>query len=204
MPAIPNRYSYLMLDPLPPSLVDAALHEYGSIEGPGTTNNPKIIGWADEVAKAMPTNYTNWAADWYNKDSISWCGLFIAICAARSANGNKARLPVANYLSALAWAAFGIAVKWRDASGLLLENIFVGDVGVFVREGGGHVAIIVGVTVDGKYLVCLGGNQDNAVSIKQVAVSRLYAVRRPPYKVRPAGARHVRVTSTGIASTNEA
>lgn len=201
---LPTRYAFLTLPPAPPALVAAAVAEYGTVEGVAGSNNPRIIEWADQVAKAMPTPYNNWAADWYNSDSVAWCGLFMALCAIHSANGQTDRFPPQNYLSALAWADFGIPVQWKGREGLRLNEILVGDVAVFSREGGGHVACIIGVTTDSRFVVCIGGNQGDCVSIKQFPISRLYAVRRPPYRVRPEGARHVRLSSTGVASTNEA
>ena len=201
---LPARYQFLIKDPKAPELVQAALRELGTLEGGGSANSSTIIQWADEVAHADPTPYTKWAADWYNKDSVAWCGLFAALCAVRSANGKTNRLPPKNYLSALAWAAFGNPVQWRGREGLRLNEIKVGDVAVFTRDGGGHVAIIVGVTSGGQYVVCIGGNQDNSVSIKQFPIGRLYAVRRPPYAVTPLGARHVRLSPSGPVSINEA
>jgi hypothetical protein len=124
----------------------------------------------------------------------------MAVTAVRSANGKSNRFPPKSYLSALAWANFGLPVNWKAS----LNNIWVGDVGVFVRQGGGHVATIVGVSTDGKYIFCLGGNQDNAVNIKMIPTSRLYAVRRPPYTIRPLGATHVRLKSTGEVTSSEA
>lgn len=203
MAKLPARYQFLTKAPGATALVDAAIAHYGTIEGGGSANNPKIINWADIVARGMRSNYNNWAADWYNKDSVPWCGLFMALCAIESRGGATDRNPVPNYLSALAWAAWGVPVQWRGREGLRLNQIKVGDVAIFVRDGGGHVGIVVGVTKDGRYVVCIGGNQDNAVSIKQFAVSRIYAIRRPPYKAVPTGARHVRLSSTGVASINE-
>lgn len=190
---VPAKWAWLLKVNGLPRLVQEALKEYGVIEGGGTVNNPRIIAWADEVHKLFPTTYTSWASDWYNKDSIPWCGLFMALVAARSANGLKNRGPVSSYLTALAWAAFGKAVDFRN-----LNNIYCGDIGVFTREGGGHVFVIIGVSTDGKYIVGIGGNQDNAVNIKLMPVSRLYAVRRVPYNVRPLGARHFRINPSGI------
>lgn len=204
MPApIPARYAYLK-QPGTPALIMAALETLGTIEGAAGSNNPTILRWADEVAKAMPTAYNKWAADWYNKDSVAWCGLAAAVWAIRSAQGKTDRLPPKNYLSALAWAAFGIPVQWRGREGLRLNEILVGDAIVMTRNGGGHIAFCVGVSKDGKYVHCIGGNQDNAVSIKSFPVSRIYAVRRPPYNVRPAGARHVRLDGRGEVSRTEA
>lgn len=198
---LPKQYQWLATNTT--ALVQAALKDLGTLEGPGTANNPRIINWADEVAAANPTPYNNWAADWYNKDSVPWCGLAMAVWAVRSANGKADRMPPKNYLAAASWASWGVPVQFRGREGLRLNEILLGDVAVFSRSGGNHVAIILGVTHDGKWLLCLGGNQDDAVNIKRFAISRLYAVRRPPYKVRPQGARHVRVASTGAISTRE-
>lgn len=199
---IPSRYNYLLKAPGATALVNEFLDLLGTVEGEGGTNNPTILRWADEVVKAVKTPYTEWAADWYNSDAIAWCGLAQAVACVRASTA-KNRLPPKNYLSALAWAAYGVPVQWRGREGLRLNEILVGDIAVFVRNGGGHVGTVVGITTDGKNLLILGGNQDNRVSIAQKPVSRLYAVRRPPYKVRPAGARHVRVTSTGIVDNKE-
>lgn len=194
---VPSRFKYLLQEPLPPAAVRIGLDCLGTLEGAGTTNNPKIVGWADEVKRFAPNNYNNWAADWYNADSIAWCGLFMALCQVRT--GLSYRKPPLSYLSALAWASWGEPVKIRDKNGKLdLSNIEVGDICVYVRDGGGHVHMAVGVTTDGKYVLGLGGNQDNAVNIKGYLATRLYAVRRPKYIVKPAGARHVVVSSTGI------
>jgi uncharacterized protein (TIGR02594 family) len=197
---VPPMWSWLLSLEGRPKIISEALKEYGTLEGTGTLNNKKIINWADEVAQCHPTTYTNWAADWYNADSVPWCGLFMAVIACRAANSDLTRMPPPNYLSSLAWAAFGKTVDWKTS----LNNIWMGDVAIFVREGGGHVASVVGVSKDGQYIVCLGGNQDDKVDIKMISASRLYAVRRPPYHVRPISARHFRINSSGInVSTNE-
>lgn len=198
-----RKYAFLEQTPLPPVLVQVALKELGTLEKPGTPSNPKILAWADEIAKSTDSSYADWAADWYNKDSIPWCGLFAAVCAVRSANGRANRLPPAKYLSALAWADFGESVQWKGREGLRLENIWVGDVLVFVRDGGGHVGLCVGVSSNGETVHVLGGNQGDAVTITEIKTTRLYAVRRPPYMVKPEGARHVRLSPSGVVSKNE-
>ena len=198
---VPAMWSWLLaLDGLP-KMVAEGLKEYGTLEAPGTPNNPKIVAWADEVARLHPTTYTNWAADWYNKDSVPWCGLYTAVIACRSVNGLSNRMPPPSYLSSLAWAAFGKTVDWKSS----LKNIWMGDIAVFVREGGGHVGIVIGVSKDSNYIVLLAGNQDDAVNIKLISISRLYAVRRVPYINRPVSARHFTINPTGLpVSTNEA
>jgi uncharacterized protein (TIGR02594 family) len=199
-PKIPAKWQWITRIEGIPALLAEGLKEYGTLETAGTLNNKRIIAWADEIAKCNPTAYNNWAADWYNKDSVAWCGLFIALLACRSANGKTNRYPVKSYLTALAWANWANAVDWRGK----LNNVWCGDLAVFTRSGGGHVAVIIGVSTDGQYLLCLGGNQDDAVNIKLFPISRLYAIRRPAYTIRPKGARHIRISTTGTPiSTNE-
>jgi uncharacterized protein (TIGR02594 family) len=197
---IPSTWNWITKLNGLPKMVAEGLKEYGTLEGPGTLNNKKIVNWADEVAKLHPTTYTNWAADWYNKDSIAWCGLYAALIAARSANGTANRMPPPSYLSALAWSSFGVPVDWHSS----LNNIYMGDIAVFVREGGGHVGIVIGISKDKQYIVVLGGNQSDAVNIKMVAANRLYAIRRVPYNVRPASAKCFIINTNGLpVSTNE-
>jgi uncharacterized protein (TIGR02594 family) len=191
---VPAKWSWLLQLDGCPKMVLEGLKEYGTLEGPSGENNPKILAWADEVARCHPTTYTNWAADWYNKDSIAWCGLFAALIACRSANGAANRMPPPSYLSALAWNAFGVPVDFHSS----LNNIKLGDEAVFTRSGGGHVGIAIAVTNDSRYLATLAGNQDNQVNIKLQPISTLYGVRRPKYTIPPRDARHFRISSTGI------
>ncbi|WP_448585359.1 TIGR02594 family protein [Thermaurantiacus sp.] len=196
MPAIPSQYRYLLAQPIPPLMVRIALEMYGEVEYAGDANNPRILGWADEVARATGRPYDRWAADFYNADRIPWCGLFMAVVAVRSAQNRPERLPPNKYLAALAWADWGVTCDRHD--------ILVGDVIVLTRQGGGHVTLAVGVSPDGKEVMGLGGNQSDRVNIMRFQTSRVYAVRRPPYRQLPEGARRVVVTPTGAVSTNEA
>lgn len=191
---IPAQYAYLRAEPKAPLMVQAALDLYGVHEGVGSADNPTILAWADEVARATASRYADWAADFYNKDSIPWCGLLMAVCAVRSAQGRAERLPEHKYLAALEWTNWGVAVAKSDA--------VVGDVMISARAGGGHVALIVGE--DTTHFHILGGNQSDRVSIVRKAKADVVAVRRPRYRVRPAGARRVVVAASGVAAGSEA
>ena len=195
MAKLPAKYAYLRKEPMPPLMVRVALEMLGTLEGPGKADNPIIEGWADEVAKLCKRPYDRWAADFYNTDSIPWCGLFCAVVAARSSQGRPERFPPSKYLAALAWADWGVVTEKDD--------IQVGDVVVLVRKGGGHVFIAVGVSADGKRVMGVGGNQANAVTLAEFETSRVYAVRRPPYTAKPAGARRVVLSASGAVSSNE-
>lgn len=173
---LPKKYAWLADEPGPRMLL-AALDEYGTLEVPGKGSNPKITGWAHECGIGA-----------YSTDDIPWCGLFMAVCAKRA---GWARPP--NPLWARNWAQFGQAA----------DTAMLGDVLVFSRGSGGHVALYVGE--DKTSFHCLGGNQSDAVSITRVAKSRLIAARRPKWKVtQPANVRRVFLTPSGALSTNEA
>lgn len=166
----------------PPRIVREALALYGTTETPGNKSNSAIVAWAKETKTKDD--------DWYNDDSIPWCGLFAAVVAQRA----EWEVP-AQPLRALSWANFGVAV---DKDGAVL-----GDVLVFVRKGGGHVGLYVGEDKDNFYV--LGGNQSDKVNIAKLAKSRLHAVRRPKYKIaQPESAKKYFYNEAGEVSENEA
>ncbi len=195
MSKIPAKYAYLQKEPLPPLMVRVAMEMLGTLEEPGSGNNPVILGWADEVARTCGRKYDLWAADFFNADSIPWCGLFMAVVASRTCQGRPERMPPDKYLAALAWSNWGQVVAPTD--------ILVGDVVVLVREGGGHVFLATGVSEDRKWIMGVGGNQSDTVCFAEFEASRLYAVRRPHYRTLPVGAQHVVLIPDGKASINE-
>ena len=134
--------------------MDTAESLIGTTEKPGTANNPEIISWAKAIG--------GWVANFYTKDEIPWCGLFVAHCLQE----NNMEVPN-NPLSALEYA------KWGDA----LNEPSLGAVMVFTRSGGGHVAFYVGEDEDAYHV--LGGNQRDMVNITRVAKNRLTAIRWP-------------------------
>lgn len=139
-------------------MIREAMALYGTIEYSGTKNNTIIIAWAKETKSKDD--------DWYNADSIAWCGLFMAVVAQRS----EYEVPK-QHLRALSWDFFGVKVN----------EAVLGDVLVFKRTGGGHVGLYVGET-DKDYYV-LGGNQSDKVCITRISKDRLYSIRRPKYKI---------------------
>lgn len=175
---LPAQYAWLAHEPGPRMIVQA-IKEYGTLEGPGTANNPKIIAWAREVGGEV--------ADIFKADSIPWCGLFMAVIATRA----DKEVP-ANLLWALSWSAFGATAK----------EPALGDVLVFLRKGGGHVGLYVGEDEDAFHT--LGGNQSDQVNIKRIAKSRLYAARSPAYRIQPATVRPIRLATSSALSRNEA
>jgi len=173
---VPARYAWLQKEPGPKMLLEA-MNLYGTLESPGSKDNPVILGWAAEVGLTKS----------YSHDAIPWCGLFMAVVAKRAGK------PVVDSpLWALSWANFGVPSKAP----------MLGDVLTFKRNGGGHVALYVGE--DASAYHCLGGNQSDSACITRIAKSRLYRARRPAYNVQPANVRRIALAASGQLSTNEA
>lgn len=161
-------------------MLSEALKLYGTIETPGPVSNPTILEWAKEIGLKNTE---------YAEDEIPWCGLFIAVCAKR-ASWEIPKGP----LWALNWSNFG---SKQPPTGAVL-----GDVLVFKRGGGGHVALYVGE--DSSHFHCLGGNQSDAVTIKRIEKARLHSVNRPKWRVaQPPNVRKVFLERSGETSTKE-
>jgi uncharacterized protein (TIGR02594 family) len=191
MPRPTGAYAWLNAEPGPRMLLEA-LKLYGVVETPGAANNPTIIGWAKELGDTLGTGYARWAARWYDQDAIPWCGLFMALVAARAnLDGRADRAPPREYLSALAWREFGVGVPKAQA--------MLGDIAVIARTGGGHVTQIVGEDMAAFH--CVGGNQNDAVTIARYAKTSVVAVRRVPYLNTPPNVRKVLLRPTGGLSS---
>lgn len=175
---LPQKYAWLAQEPAPRHLVEA-VKLVGTMEVKGPANNPTIIGWAKELGLTKT----------YSGDEIPWCGLFAAIVVHRAQ-----RQPVADPLWARNWAKFGVDVA-KDAAEL-------GDILVFVRNGGGHVGLYVGE--DQYCFHVLGGNQSDSVNVTRITKDRCIAVRRPAYNNKPTNIRKVFIGSEGVISTDEA
>jgi len=176
---IPARYAYIT-QPNAPRILREAVKLYGTKELAGDANNPKILAWADEIG--------GWIGDWYDKDSIPWCGLFVAVCAKRAGYPFTQKA-----LSALEW------VKW----GTQVANPMLGDVLIFRRKGGGHVGFYVGE--DKQAFHVLGSNQNDEVNIVRIPINRLYAARRSPWgSGQPLSVKRIFLPANGGFSENEA
>jgi uncharacterized protein (TIGR02594 family) len=173
---IPKKYQWLNNEPGPRMLVEA-LKTFGTKEMPGTGDNPEILSWANETGLHRV----------YSADSVPWCGLWMATIAKRAD-----KQPVEDPLWARNWAKFGQEVT----------EAMLGDVLVFKRGSGGHVALYVGQDKEAYH--CLGGNQSDAVTITRIAKNRCIAIRRPEWKIaQPANVRKVVLQASGQLSENE-
>src|SRR5882757_5242079 len=166
---IPKQYNYLLSEPGLKIILEG-IKLIGTLEAPGAADNPVIMAWASE---ANVQGYTH--------DQIAWCGLFMALVATRAQ-----KIPPVAPLWALNWSKFGVKVT---------NGPMLGDVLTFRRSGGGHVALYVGEDKDSYHV--LGGNQGDSVSFTRILKLRLYAVRRPIYKVQPANIRRILLNDDG-------
>ena len=181
---LPKLYQWLAQEE-GPNMLRQALSHYGILEHKGKDNNPDITKWAKEIGGNIADVYTN--------DEIPWCGLFMGICAKRAGYA----LPK-DPLWALNWGTFGVNQPVA----------MLGDVLTFVRKTStgaraGHVALYVGED-EAAYHV-LGGNQSDSVCITRIAKNRLYAIRRPQFRIaQPKNVRQVFLSVSGRLSENEA
>lgn len=181
MVALPKQYKFLSKEPAPRILL-TGLATYGVTEAPGLPDNPTIIQWA-KTAKLYSI---------YKKDSIAWCGLWLAYIALQSGWD----IP-ASPLSAQSWRKFGAPAK----------TAMLGDVLVFWRESPkswkGHVGLYVGE--DKTHYHVLGGNQKDSVSFARIEKTRLLEARRCKWRIsQPKNVRRVWLSATGVVTTNEA
>jgi uncharacterized protein (TIGR02594 family) len=152
-------------------MLKEAIALHGTVEAPGTKNNPRITAWAMECGIGA-----------YSTDSIPWCGLYMAVTAKRA---HWARPP--NPLWARDWLNWGIE---RDGPALL------GDVLVFARGSGGHVAMYVGEDKTSYHI--LGGNQSDRVSIVRKPKLPILGIRHADWRIaQPDNVRRVFLTATG-------
>jgi uncharacterized protein (TIGR02594 family) len=170
MPAKQAGYEWLW-DETSPNMLLEMRALYGTKETPGGKNNPTIMGWAKE------TNTT------YPGDATAWCGLAVSVAAKRAGWDYH---PGKNALWARNWALWGRGVK----------TAMLGDVLVFPRGQGGHVALYVGE--DKTHYHILGGNQSDTVNIVRKPKEPILAIRRPSWRLsQPMSVRRVFLSSKG-------
>jgi uncharacterized protein (TIGR02594 family) len=119
--------------------------ELGQKEEPGIAANPRIL------------EYFKSAKYWGKDDSgrvNAWCACFTSWVMEQ--NGYT---PPAEAFRASAWAAFGKKIA---------APVY-GAIGIKSRQGGNHVAFVVGISPDEKYLYMLGGNQSDKVQVSRYA-----------------------------------
>ena len=87
--------------------------------------------------------------------------------------------------------------------GQFLASPAVGCVVTFTRDGGGHVAFVVGQDKSGN-LICLGGNQGDEVNYRAFQKSRVTAYRWPEGYTKPPASATLPVLDPVALSKGEA
>ena len=159
-------------------MIEAKKH-VGLREIVGKQHNKTILGWIKGLG------------GWFTDDETPWCGTFVAHCL-KTAGVKYPKhwyraLDYVNYGSKLAKPAYGcVAIK--------------------TRKGGGHVCFVVGRDQETKKLVCLGGNQGNAVSYALYSDSDFQEFRWYGKTSRAAESRYNLAVLSGVSATkvNEA
>lgn len=161
-----------------PLHIQIARSKIGEREVPGTKHNPWILSFWKQTP-------------WLKTDDADspWCGGFVKWCL------EQAGLPYPKeYPRAASYATWGTACPAQ-----------LGAIGVKARAGGNHVFFIVGITPDRRYYKALGGNQRDMVSIVDIAVGEVNAIRWPAGLPLPArSAIYLPVLPAGTISSSEA
>ncbi len=133
---------------------DIARSYIGTTEGPGPADNPVIMEMYASVGQTHVEH-----------DSVAWCAAFVGHCLERAGFRSTRKLTARSYLD------WGIPIEVADAQ--------QGDIGVIPRGSSswqGHVFFID--RIEGAWVWGLGGNQNDAVTVKRYPVSKLLGVRR--------------------------
>jgi len=123
-----------------PEYLKVALKEIGIKEIIGKKHEKRVL------------EYQATTSGKYTDDETPWCGAFVSWVMKQSGIKHGIKIPE----RAKEWVNFGYAV----------DKPSIGTIAIKSRVGGGHVCIVVGKSTNGK-LLCVGGNQNNEVSIAE-------------------------------------
>ncbi len=135
------------------SWLDEAWREFGEAERAGAASNPRIIAMYRDAGHPDVKN-----------DEVAWCAAFVGAILERAGLRSSRSLLARSYLA------------WGDA----LPKPRIGAIAVLSRGSDpsqGHVGFWLAERDD--WVLVLGGNQGNAVSVARYPKSRLLAVRWP-------------------------
>src|SRR5262245_29833876 len=137
-----------------PKWLTLARNQIGTVEIPGSRSNPKVMQYyRDVIGKVMA-------------DSVPWCAAFVGAMLVRAGEQSSGSLMARSYLrygDRCAAQPGAIAVWGRGNSKLF-----------------GHVNFVE--TVSGDRLVCIGGNQSDAVNRKTYSKRVALGFRWPSKK----------------------
>lgn len=155
-------------------IYDTAKAYEGLKEFPGAKHNPEIVKMFADTGN-----------DWVSDDETPWCAAFVGAVLAQCGIQGTGRLNARSYL------------KWGKP--IDIRNAERGDVVILSRgksQTSGHVAFYDSVATRAGHVRLLGGNQGNAVSVKDFPVANILGVRRAP-----AGVRSSAVQSTTVQAS---
>lgn len=135
-------------------LIKEARKYFGVEEIEGNQHNKAILNFFKETGNGS-----------IKTDEDAWCSVFVGYCA------KQAGLNYSKKANAKSWLEQGTATS----------NPKPGDIVVFWREDPeswkGHVAIYLGKDETTNEVICLGGNQDDQVCIRQYSVNQVVGYR---------------------------
>lgn len=152
-----------------------AYRHVGVREMPGPAHEPAILAWWKTIRRGG-----------IRDDETPWCAAFVGACL------ESAGVVSTRFESARSY------LQWGD----VLSSPLLGSIVVLGRTGGGHVGFVVGLTAAGDPLV-LGGNQDDQVSVRRFASSRVLGYRWPSGVSRLGVPRAGLVDGQVVGSTRE-
>lgn len=106
----------------------------GTLEAPGSADNPVILAWADEIAEKFPEMKLYCAQ--YQHDATPWCGLTVGYVMAH--NGIKPIFGPSDtdkFLWARAWSQFGTRADTPQLGDVL---VFPGHVSMYDGSDGDY------------------------------------------------------------------
>ena len=138
------------LDQIPPWL-QAAMGELGVHEYEGPADNPRVVTYHAET--------TLRASD----DEVSWCSSFANWCM------KQAEIRGTRSAAARSWLSWGVLTEPRLGAVVVLKR--------GTQSWQGHVTFLL--EQEGDRLICLGGNQGNAVKVSAYSARDLLGMRWP-------------------------
>jgi uncharacterized protein (TIGR02594 family) len=115
-----------------------AFEEFGVREIRGSKNNPRIVEYHKSTDLSQKYSYL--------PDEVEWCASFVNWCI------KKAKVPATNSALVHPWTKWGIAAP-APRRGCVITFLW--------DDGFAHVSFYLGEI--GNYVICLGGNQSDAV-----------------------------------------
>lgn len=134
-----------------PAWLTEAKKYIGEKEVKGVQHNPLILQFWKDIHRGG-----------IKDDETPWCAAFVGAVLERCG------IPSSRYESATSYLQWGQELKEPG----------LGCVAVLLREGGGHVGFVVGMSSNADLMV-LGGNQSDAVNIRAFPRSRISGYRWP-------------------------